>query len=174
MKVFRLTSLVALSCFMFDLVLRVIHYTTGQPNSLYFLFIYGSILAFAVILEFHKTRGNKTISYNQMDQYYATLGIGNNASLKEVKQAHRNLIKLWHPDKFPNNYKLQKKATEKAAEMNIAYNKIIKYLMESSAHSGSFQSESASPSASSSASSKQRPAGKSPAQRNTEGVGNLL
>ena len=34
------------------------------------------------------------------------------ASLEEIKQAYRDQTKVWHPDRFANDVRLQKKAEE--------------------------------------------------------------
>jgi molecular chaperone DnaJ len=33
-----------------------------------------------------------------MSTHYQTLGVDPGASLDEIKEAHRRLVKLWHPD----------------------------------------------------------------------------
>ena len=52
---------------------------------------------------------------------YRILDIGPNASLEEVKRAYRELARVWHPDRFPNDVRLQQKAEEKLKRINIAY-----------------------------------------------------
>jgi hypothetical protein len=37
---------------------------------------------------------------NDLSEHYATLGIRRDASPEEVKQAYRDLTKVWHPDRF--------------------------------------------------------------------------
>jgi DnaJ-domain-containing protein 1 len=49
------------------------------------------------------------------------LGLKPNASQEEVNQAYRDLANVWHPDRFANNLRLQKKAEEKLKEINAAY-----------------------------------------------------
>ena len=49
------------------------------------------------------------------------LGLKPNASQEEVNQAHRDLVNVWHPDRFAGNPRLQKKAEEKVKEINAAY-----------------------------------------------------
>lgn len=63
-----------------------------------------------------------------MEKYYKVLEIHINATLREVTQAYRNMVKVWHPDRFPNDIKLQKKANEKLKEINEAYERIINHL----------------------------------------------
>jgi len=46
------------------------------------------------------------------------------ASLKDVKQAYREMAKVWHPDRFPNDSKLRVKAQEKLKQINLAYEKL--------------------------------------------------
>ena len=50
-----------------------------------------------------------------------TLGVKPGASEEEITQAYRDLAKVWHPDRFADNSRLQKKAEEKLKEVNAAY-----------------------------------------------------
>lgn len=56
-----------------------------------------------------------------LDRYYKILGLEPGASPEEVKQAYRDLCRVWHPDRFPNDPRLQQKAQEKQKEINEAY-----------------------------------------------------
>ena len=56
-----------------------------------------------------------------LDKYYAILGLQPGATQKEIKQAYLDLAKVWHPDRFPNDPRLQQKAQEKLKEINEAY-----------------------------------------------------
>jgi preprotein translocase subunit Sec63 len=49
------------------------------------------------------------------------LGLKPSASQEEVNQAYRDLVNVWHPDRFANNLRLQRKAEEKLKEINEAY-----------------------------------------------------
>lgn len=57
-------------------------------------------------------------------QYYRTLELENGASPEEVKQAYKDLATVWHPDRFPNNARLQQKAQDKLKEINKAYEQL--------------------------------------------------
>src|ERR1041384_2404414 len=46
------------------------------------------------------------------------------ASLEEIKQAYRDHTKVWHPDRFANDVRLQKKAEEKIKEISLAYRRL--------------------------------------------------
>jgi curved DNA-binding protein CbpA len=56
-----------------------------------------------------------------MNKYYRTLGIEYDAPLSEVRRAYRDMVLVWHPDRFANNERLHKQATEKLVEINEAY-----------------------------------------------------
>lgn len=58
---------------------------------------------------------------NSMERYYNLLGLTPGASAEEIKHAYRDLAKVWHPDRFPNDPHLQQKAQEKLKEINAAY-----------------------------------------------------
>ncbi len=54
------------------------------------------------------------------------LGVSPNASPHEVKEAYRELIKVWHPDRFAHDAKLQEKAQQKIKEINHAFEELSK------------------------------------------------
>src|SRR4030042_4179254 len=53
------------------------------------------------------------------------LGIEVGASKSEVKQAYRDLVHVWHPDRFAQNPRLQKKAEAMLKEINAAYEHLL-------------------------------------------------
>lgn len=56
---------------------------------------------------------------------YATLGINENATNEEVKNAYRSLVKKYHPDRYATqSQEEQDKAAEKFKEVQDAYEKI--------------------------------------------------
>jgi TonB family protein len=46
------------------------------------------------------------------------------ASLEEIRQAYRDQTKVWHPDRFSNDIRLQKKAEDKLQQINLAYQRL--------------------------------------------------
>lgn len=44
------------------------------------------------------------------------------ATSKEIKEAYRDLVKVWHPDRFGDDQRLRQKAEAKLKEINEAYN----------------------------------------------------
>lgn len=63
-----------------------------------------------------------------IERCYEILEIKPNATIKELKQAYRELVSVWHPDRFPNNPQLQEKATCKLKEINVAYESAYRFL----------------------------------------------
>jgi len=59
------------------------------------------------------------------------LGLSADATETEIKQTYRDLAKVWHPDRFPNDPRLQSKAQEKLKEINEAYDILRDYLPQS-------------------------------------------
>lgn len=53
------------------------------------------------------------------------LGVKPGVSDRELKAAHRDLAKVWHPDRFVHDPRLQQKAQEKLKEINDAYEQLI-------------------------------------------------
>ena len=56
---------------------------------------------------------------------YEVLGVKPGVSNSELKAAHRDLAKVWHPDRFLHDPRLQAKAQEKLKEINQAYEQLI-------------------------------------------------
>jgi hypothetical protein len=56
-----------------------------------------------------------------IDRCYKILELEPGASSEELKRAYRDLVKVWHPDRFVDDPQLQQKALEKLKEINEAY-----------------------------------------------------
>jgi len=58
-----------------------------------------------------------------MDHHIAReiLGVSATSSEKQVREAYLDLVKVWHPDRFPQGSRLRSKAEEKLKEINRAY-----------------------------------------------------
>lgn len=70
---------------------------------------------------------------NNDENLYRILGLEPGVSIDEIKEAWRELVKVWHPDRFTNDPKLQKRAHEKLKEINGAYEVLVKNLNSKSA-----------------------------------------
>jgi hypothetical protein len=53
------------------------------------------------------------------------LGLEPTALAQEIKAAYRDLAKVWHPDRFAHDPRLQQKAQEKLKEINDAYRRLL-------------------------------------------------
>ena len=56
---------------------------------------------------------------------YALLEVSPQASDDEVKAAHRDLARVWHPDRFAHDSALRTKAEEKLKAINEAYETVV-------------------------------------------------
>ncbi len=52
------------------------------------------------------------------------LGLREHATLQEIKQQYKTLMKQWHPDKHTNN---PQQATQMSIQINEAYDTIMEY-----------------------------------------------
>jgi len=73
---------------------------------------------------------------------YKILEIQETASSSEIKQAYRDMIGIWHPDRYVQNPRLHEKATEKLKELNVAYNELSNRMISSIANRDSKPSSS--------------------------------
>ena len=62
--------------------------------------------------------------HTDLSKAYELLGVKPGVSIRELKAAHRDLAKVWHPDRFVHDPRLQEKAQEKLKEINEAYDLI--------------------------------------------------
>ena len=49
-------------------------------------------------------------------------------SLQEARQAYKDLVRVWHPDRFQSTPRLKQKADKKLREINLAYNYLRSYI----------------------------------------------
>jgi len=56
-----------------------------------------------------------------LQRCFEILDLPPDASLKEAKQAYRDIVAVWHPDRFPHNPRLRRRAEQKVKEINIAF-----------------------------------------------------
>ena len=55
---------------------------------------------------------------------FAELGLSPEASAEECKEAYKRLLKVHHPDRHANHAENMRKATEKTARVNAAYDRL--------------------------------------------------
>jgi concanavalin A-like lectin/glucanase superfamily protein/DnaJ-like protein len=58
---------------------------------------------------------------DDLPKYYQLLGLEPGASPEEAKQAYRDMVKVWHPDRFAHDERLRAMAQDKLKEINGAY-----------------------------------------------------
>jgi hypothetical protein len=63
-----------------------------------------------------------------INRCFAILELDRGASPDEVNQAYKDIVNVWHPDRFSNNPRLKQKAGEKLKEVNVAYETLKSYL----------------------------------------------
>jgi nucleotide-binding universal stress UspA family protein len=63
-----------------------------------------------------------------IDQSLELFELQKNFTTEELDQAYKDLVQVWHPDKYANNPRLQQKADEKLKEINSAYGLLKEFL----------------------------------------------
>ncbi|NJR69503.1 MAG: J domain-containing protein [Synechococcales cyanobacterium CRU_2_2] len=67
-------------------------------------------------------------------------GIAPGLSQAELRQAYRDLVQVWHPDRFSHNPRLRAKAELKLAQLNDAYGTLKPLLVQRDRIQASFRS----------------------------------
>ncbi len=67
-----------------------------------------------------------------VERCFQILEIDRDASVEEVKQAYKDGVNVWHPDRFSENPRLRAKAERKLKEINAAYERVQSLLGSSS------------------------------------------
>ena len=62
-------------------------------------------------------------STDAMARYFSALDLPATATPQQIKDAYRELVKVWHPDRFGDE-KLKERANAKLKEINEAYEKL--------------------------------------------------
>lgn len=57
----------------------------------------------------------------KISRCYEILDLPADATMKDLKNAYRDAMSVWHPDRFSVNPRLKHKAEKKAAQINLAY-----------------------------------------------------
>jgi hypothetical protein len=68
---------------------------------------------------------------NELEKSYQILNLEPGVSLAEIKQAYRDLVRVWHPDRFGHDERLRSVAQEKLKEINGAYELLQAHFFES-------------------------------------------
>jgi len=68
----------------------------------------------------------KSVTFNDIENARKTLGLGDSASIKDIKSSHRTLILKFHPDRHSGS-KNRDIYEEKVKEINDAYSIIMNY-----------------------------------------------
>ena len=63
-----------------------------------------------------------------LKQSFEILELSPDASADEVQQAYKDLVNIWHPDRFATNPRLKRKAEAKLKEINRAYAVVESFL----------------------------------------------
>jgi len=59
---------------------------------------------------------------------FELLELSLDASTKEIKRQYRDLVNIWHPDRFSHSERLKEKAETKLTEINTAYEEVMAYV----------------------------------------------
>ena len=76
----------------------------------------------------------------ELRKCFEVLEVHQNGTMEEVRQAYKDLVKVWHPDRFAEDPRLRVRAEKRLKEINMAY-ETIKALISSGRYRASGQSD---------------------------------
>ena len=65
---------------------------------------------------------------SRIKDFYRELDLEPGADLTLIRQTYRQLVKVWHPDRFANDEKLQTLANEKLKKIILAYESLAAFI----------------------------------------------
>jgi DnaJ-class molecular chaperone len=65
-----------------------------------------------------------------LQRCFEILDLPPGASLEEAKEAYRDIVHVWHPDRFSHHPRLKLKAEKKMKEINLAFAGVNAFLAE--------------------------------------------
>jgi hypothetical protein len=72
----------------------------------------------------------------ELRHHLAVLGLPEHAPFSEIRLAYRDLVKVWHPDRFsPDEERLRKTAERKLKELNASFDWLERYFLDRDDHS---------------------------------------
>jgi hypothetical protein len=61
-------------------------------------------------------------------QHHATIGLDQEpASAGEIREAYRDAVQIWHPDRFEGNQRLRQRAEEQFKRVQVAYRELVEH-----------------------------------------------
>lgn len=61
-----------------------------------------------------------------LDECYRALDLAPGVGIEQIRAAYKELVKVWHPDRFGQDEKLRERATQKLQQINAAYEKLCR------------------------------------------------
>lgn len=70
----------------------------------------------------------------KLNEAYLILKVDSTYSYDEIKKSYKDLVQIWHPDRFTGKERLKKKATDELKLINQAYELIISHIKENASN----------------------------------------
>lgn len=72
------------------------------------------------------------MAFLTLQRSFEILELKQTASLDDAHRAYKDLVNVWHPDRFAANPRLKEKAERRLQEVNVAYETVKSFLQQGS------------------------------------------
>jgi hypothetical protein len=76
------------------------------------------------------------LAFMTIRRSFEILELERDATLDDARQAYKDIVNVWHPDRFTANPRLKHKAEQKLKEVNVAYETVKAFFKESTPSNG--------------------------------------
>ena len=70
------------------------------------------------------------MAFITIQRSFKILELDHDATEDDAKQAYKDIVNVWHPDRFSSNPRLKQKAEQKLKEVNVAYGNVKAFLKQ--------------------------------------------
>ncbi len=81
------------------------------------------------------------MAFMTIQRSFEILELDQGATEDDARQAYKDIVNVWHPDRFSANPRLRQKAEQKLKEVNVAYEAVRSFFQQRESSNGDLREE---------------------------------